>query len=483
MFHPRAILHIFGMLMLLNGLFMATILPVSWFNGDGDFNPILQSSISVIILGFLVWFFTRNVKKELSKRDGYVIVGLGWVIMGLTGALPYYLSSTITSIPSVIFETFSGYTTTGASTLTDIESLPSGIMLWRSMTQWIGGMGIIVLTVAILPIFGVGGMELFTAESPGPSSSKIHPKITDTAKRLWIIYVVLTFVETVFLKIAGMTWLDALNHSFTTLSTGGFSTKNASIAAFDSPAIEYIITGFMLIGGVNFSMIYFILKGTFNKVLNNEEFRTYLGIVVLFTLVITISLYFKSDTTWSTSFRHTIFQVVTIVTTTGFSTANYALWSPFAYMLIIFLMFTGGSAGSTSGGVKIIRLLIILKNGYIEFKRLLHPRGVIPVRINSRSVDQKIVYNVLAFFFIYLLIFVLGTLFTAAFGYDIFTSAGASMACLGNIGPGIAGVDPSQNFSFFSDGAKIFLSFLMLLGRLELFTVLILLTPAFWKKV
>jgi trk system potassium uptake protein TrkH len=483
MFHPRAILHIFGMLMLLNGLFMATILPVSWFNGDGDFNPILQSSISVSILGFLVWFFTRNVKKELSKRDGYVIVGLGWVIMGLTGALPYYLSSTITSVPSAIFETFSGYTTTGASTLTDIESLPSGIMLWRSMTQWIGGMGIIVLTVAILPIFGVGGMELFTAESPGPSSSKIHPKITDTAKRLWIIYVVLTFVETIFLKIAGMTWLDALNHSFTTLSTGGFSTKNASIAAFDSPAIEYIITGFMLIGGVNFSMIYFILKGTFNKVLNNEEFRTYLGIVALFTLVITISLYFTSDTTWSTSFRHTIFQVVTIVTTTGFSTANYALWSPFAYMLIIFLMFTGGSAGSTSGGVKIIRLLIILKNGYIEFKRLLHPRGVIPVRINSRSVDQKIVYNVLAFFFIYLLIFVLGTLFTAAFGYDIFTSAGASMACLGNIGPGIAGVDPSHNFSFFSDGAKIFLSFLMLLGRLELFTVLILLTPAFWKKV
>ncbi|MDC1395131.1 TrkH family potassium uptake protein [Bacteroidia bacterium] len=471
------------MLMLLNGLFMALMLPVSWNQGGGDFNAILVSSAIICNIGLLLWWLTRNVKKELSKRDGYIIVSFGWIILGLTGAIPFVLSGTIPSISSAIFETFSGYTTTGASILNDIESLPAGLILWRSTTQWIGGMGIIVLTVAILPIFGVGGMELFMAESPGPSSTKIHPKITDTAKRLWVIYVALTGVETVMLKLAGMSWLDAINHSFTTMSTGGFSTKNASISAFNSPSIEYIITAFMLVGGINFSMIYFILKGTFSKVISNEEFRTYFGIVILFTVVITFSVFYSGVSKFEESFRHSFFQVVTIITTTGFSTANYALWSPFAYMLILFLMFTGGSAGSTAGGVKIIRHLIILKNGYAEFKRLLHPRAIIPVRINTRGVDQKIVYNVLAFFFIYMCIFILGALVISAFGYDIVTSAGASVACLGNIGPGIGGVDPSHNFSFFSSGAQLFLSFLMLLGRLELFTVLILFTPSFWKKV
>ena len=482
MFHFKAIIHILGMLMLLNGLFMATILPVSYFTDSGDFTAILASSVILSNLGLLVWWLTRKVKKELSRRDGYIVVGFGWILMGLTGALPFVLSGAIPSIPSAIFETFSGYTTTGASILNDIEALPDGIMLWRSMTQWIGGMGIIVLTVAILPLFGVGGLELFMAESPGPSSGKIHPKITDTAKRLWILYVLLTFVEAVLLRIAGMSWFDAVNHSFTTMSTGGFSTKNASIAAYNSPAIEYIITAFMLVGGVNFSMIYFILKGAFKKVIDNEEFKTYIGVVLLFTGIITASL-FSMNGELEKSFRESVFQVVTIITTTGFSTSNYALWSPFAYMLIVLLMFTGGSAGSTSGGVKIARHLIILKNGYMEFKRLIHPRAVIPVRINTKSVDQKSVYNVLAFFFIYLLIFVLGAAVISAFGHDIVTAAGSSMACLGNIGPGIGGVDPSNNFSFFSDGAKIFLSFLMLLGRLELFTILILLTPTFWKKV
>ena len=472
------------MLMLLNGLFMATVIPVSYVQESGDFMALLTSSAITCNIGLLIWFLTRKVKKSLSKRDGFIIVSFGWVILGLTGALPFILSGEIASIPSAIFETFSGYTTTGASILNDIEALPEGVMLWRSMTQWIGGMGIIVLTVAILPMFGVGGMELFSAESPGPSSAKIHPRITDTAKRLWILYVLLTGFETILLKLAGMSWLDAVNHSFTTMSTGGFSTKNASVAAFNSPMIEYIITAFMLVGGVNFTMIYFILKGAFEKVYTNEEFKTYLSVVVCFTLVITGVLMFNSTgATLEENFRHSVFQVVTIVTTTGFSTSNYALWAPFAYMLIIFLMFTGGSAGSTSGGVKIVRHLIILKNAFAEFKRLLHPRAVIPVRLDKRAVNQKVVYNVLAFFFIYMLIFIVGALIITAFGTDIVTAAGASIACLGNIGPGIGGVDPSNNFSFFSDGAKLFLSFLMLLGRLELFTVLILLTPAFWKKV
>lgn len=483
MFHFRAIFHILGLLMILNGIFMASILPVCWIQESGDFNDLLISAAISANLGALIWFLTRKTKRELSKRDGYLVVTFGWIILGLTGAVPFLLSGAIPSIPSAIFETISGYTTTGASILNDIESLPAGLMLWRSMTQWIGGMGIIVLTIALLPLFGVGGVELFMAEAPGPSSGKIHPKITDTAKRLWIIYVLLTACEAVLLKLAGMSWLDAVNHSFTTMSTGGFSTKNASIAAFNSPQIEYIITAFMLVGGINFSMLYFIVKGVFHKIISNEEFKTYLGIVLVFTLAITATLIGTTERGWEESFRHAVFQVVTIVTTTGFSTANYAVWAPFAYMLIILLMFTGGSAGSTSGGLKILRHLIILKNGYIEFKRLLHPRGIIPVRINGKSVEQKTVYNVLAFFFIYLFIFISGALVLTAFGHDIVTSAGASIACLGNIGPGIGGVDPTHNFSFFSDGAKLFLSFLMLLGRLELFTVLIILTPAFWKNV
>lgn len=483
MFHLRAVFHILSLLMILNGFFMATILPVSWVQNSGDFNAILIAAAISTNLGAIVWAFTKKNRRELSKRDGYLIVTFGWIILGITGALPFLISGAIPDVSSAFFETFSGYTTTGASILNDIEALPPGLMLWRSMTQWIGGMGIIVLTIALLPLFGAGGVELFMAEAPGPSSGKLHPKITDTAKRLWLIYMLLTVVETILLKIAGMSWLDAVNHSFTTMSTGGFSTKNASIAAFDSKAIEYIITGFMLVGGLNFSMIYFIVKGVFHKVISNEEFKTYVGIIAIFTMAIAATVYFTTSNSLESSFRQALFQVVTIVTTTGFSTANYAMWAPFAYMLIVFLMFTGGSAGSTSGGVKILRHLIIFKNGYTEFKRLLHPRGVIPVRINGRSVEQKTVYNVLAFFFIYILVFIFGALVISAFGHDIVTSAGASIACLGNIGPGIAGVDPSHNFAFFSSGAQLFLSFLMLLGRLELFTVLIILTPAFWKNV
>ena len=483
MFHFKAIIHILGTLLLLNGVFMATILPVSWHTNSKDFNALLYSSVISFNLGIVIWWLTRKVKKELSKRDGYIIVSMGWLIMGVSGSLPFLLSGTIDSIPSALFETISGYTTTGASIIKDIESMTPGIMLWRSMTQWIGGMGIIVLTVAILPLLGVGGMELFAAESPGPSSTKIHSKITDTAKRLWLIYVIITGVEVVFLRLAGMSWLDALNHSFTTISTGGFSTRNQSISAFGSPLIEYIITGFMLIGGINFTIIYFLCKFSFRKALENEEFRVYLGIVISFVFIITITLMITMDEFAEEAFRLSLFQVTSIVTTTGFSTSNYATWTPFTYMLIVFLMFVGGSAGSTAGGVKVARHLIIFKNAYVEFKRLLHPRGVIPVRMNNQTVDSKNVYNVLAFFFIYLLTFIFGALVISAFGYDIVTSAGASIACLGNIGPGFGGVNPSQSFAFFGDEAKLFLSFLMLLGRLELFTVLILLTPAFWYNV
>ncbi len=462
---------------------MALCLPFSWSEGGGDFNSLLFSAVISSNVGLVIWFITRKVVREVGRREGYIIVTLGWLILAITGCLPFLFSGVIKSIPSALFETISGYTTTGASILNDIEALPQGLLLWRSMTQWIGGMGIIVLTVAILPMFGVGGMQMFMAEAPGPSSDKLHPKITDTAKRLWAIYVLLTGMEIICLKGAGMTWLDAINHSFTTMSTGGFSTKNLSIAAYNSPAIEYIIALFMIFGGINFSIIYFIMKGIFSKVKENEEFRVYIGLIVFFTIAIGSILMITANGEFEESFRTSLFQVVSILTTTGFATANYTEWAPIATMLLILLMFTGGSAGSTAGGVKIVRHIIILKNGYAEFRRLLHPRGVIPVRYNTHSVGQNIVYNILAFFFIYLFTFVLGILVLSMFGYDILTCAGATIACLGNIGPGFGGVDPSHNFAFFSEGAQLFLSFLMLLGRLELFTVFMLFVPAFWKKV
>lgn len=477
-----AVLKVLGVLLIVLGSLMLSSLPFSFYYGGEDAVALFSSALVTSFTGLGLWYFNKSQQK-IGKREGYLIVALGWLSMGIVSMLPYLFSGVLSDFTNAFFESISGLTTTGASVINDIEAVPKGVLFWRSLTQWIGGMGIIVLTVALLPLFGVGGVELFMAEAPGPSSGKLHPKITDTAKRLWIIYVLLTLAETIMLKVAGMTWLDALNHAFTTMSTGGFSTKNASIAAYNSPAIEYIITAFMLVGGINFSILYFIVKGIWKKVLIDEEFKTYLGIIVVFTVAITSTLVVDSDKGLEESFRHAVFQVVTIITTTGFSTANYALWAPFAYMLILFLMFTGGSASSTSGGVKVLRHLIILKNGYMEFKRLLHPRGIIPVRINNKSVEQRTVYNVLAFFFIYLFVFILGALVISAFGHDLMTSAGASIACLGNIGPGIGDVDPSHNFAGFSTGAKFVLSFLMLLGRLELFTVLIIFTPSFWSKV
>ena len=482
MLKGKAIMNVLGTLMLLNGLFMASCLPVSWYTGKSDFNALLLSSVISSNLGLLIWFLTRKSNKDLGRREGYLIVTCGWLILALTGCLPFIFSGVIESIPSALFETISGYTTTGASILNDIEAVPQGILMWRSMTQWIGGMGIIVLTIAILPMFGVGGMEMFMAEAPGPSGTKLHPRITDTAKRLWAIYVLLTGVEVICLKGAGMTWLDAFNHSFTTMSTGGFSTKNLSIAAFQSPAIEYIISIFMLFGGINFSIIYFMMKGIYSRVISNGEFKTYIALTLSFTAIVGTILYITEYHDVEQSFRLSLFNVISILTTTGFATENYAGWMPIITVFFVLLMFTGGSAGSTAGGVKIVRHIIILKNAYAEFIRLLHPRAIVPVRYNNSAVGQNIVYNVLAFFFLYILTFVFGVLVISAFDHDLLTCVGASIACLGNIGPGIGGVDPTHNFAFFSEGAQLFLSFLMLLGRLELFTVIMIFLPAFWKK-
>ena len=320
------------------------------------------------------------------------------------------------------------------------------------------------------------------AESPGPSASKLHPRITETAKRLWIIYAIITLVEVFALKIAGMEWYDAVNHSFTTVSTGGFSTKNASIAAYNSPAIEYVISLFMFFGGLNFTLFYFIIKFKFAEIVKNEEFRFYSGLVLFATAVTTVSILFLDLSGFEKGFREALFMVISILTTTGFATADYTTWGYFLTLVFFLLMFFGASAGSTAGGIKIVRHVLIAKNGMAELKRLLHPSAIIPVRYNGRAVEQKIIYNILAFFFIYLTVFTVGTIVMTFYGYDLVTAAGATISSLGNIGPGIGGVGPAHNFSSFPESAKMFLSFLMLLGRLELFTILLLFLPSFWTR-
>ncbi|PIB36889.1 potassium transporter [Reichenbachiella sp. 5M10] len=483
-FNYKVILNVLGLLILLNGAFMMTCIPFSLYFGGEDFQALLVSGLSAMVIGYLIFALSRkNRSKELKKKDGYLIVTLGWVTMSLFGTLPYLLSGSIPDFTDAFFETISGFTTTGATILTDIESLDKGILFWRSLTQWIGGMGIIVLAVAILPLLGIGGMQLFVAEAPGISPDKLKPRITETAKRLWLIYVTLTLTEMVLLWAGGMTFYDALNHALTTMATGGFSTKNASVAYYTSPYIQYVIIVFMFLAGTNFTMTYFALHGRLGVVLKNEEFRSYALLTVLAATLTSIGIYKTMGTPLEVSFRDGLFQVVSIVTTTGYVTADYTQW-PYEVILLLFvLMFVGASAGSTAGGVKIVRHLILVKNSVLELNRQLHPSAILPVRFNGKAVQKDITFNILAFIMIYVSIFALGSMLMAWIGVDFMTAISSVATSLGNIGPGLGDVGPVDHFGNLPTLGKWVLCMLMLLGRLELFTVLILFTPYFWRKV
>lgn len=482
-FNGYLIAQFIGTLLLINGVFMLLCLPFSFYFGEGEHLPITVSGLITMGVGGGVWGLTfRKSEKELKKRDGYLVVTLGWIAMSAFGALPYILSGAIPQYTNAFFETVSGYSTTGASILTDIESLPKGILFWRSLTQWIGGMGIIVMAVAILPILGIGGMQLFVAEAPGISPDKLKPRIRDTAKRLWLIYIGLTFLEMILLMIGGMNFYDAINHSMTTMATGGFSTKNSSAIEF-SPFIQYVIIFFMLVAGTNFTLTYFATKFKFKKVFANEEFRYYIIFTLLYSVVIGGIIFSVTDDSFEKSFRDALFQVVAIVTTTGYVSADYTQWTPFITMVIFILMFFGASAGSTAGGVKIVRHVILIKNSILELRRQLHPSAIIPVRFNNKAVTREITFNVLAFIMIYLVVFATGVIIMSAFGVDFLTAIGSVATSLGNIGPGIGSVGPVDNFAHLPQASKWFLAFLMLLGRLELFTVLILFTPYFWRSI
>lgn len=476
-----AIVRVISVLLIIIGGSVWSALPFSFYFNSGDDTALLLSGLIGVVTGGLGFLAVRKKgRAQVRKREGYLIVATGWVFMVLFGMLPYLLSGVIPSVPDALFETVSGMTTTGASVLTDIEAQPEGILYWRSLTQWIGGMGIIVLTVAIFPLLGIGGIELFVAEAPGPTSDKLHPRISETAKRLWLIYVGLTGLLTILLWIEGMNFYEAINHALTTMATGGFSTRNSSMAAF-GPTIQYTVIFFMLLAGTNYTVLYLSLKRRWSEVWQSDEFKAYLIMITVLTVFITAGVHATGNFHWEVSFRDSLFQIVSLITTTGFVSADYTQYSNALTFIFFVLLFLGACAGSTSGGIKLVRHLVFFKNSQLEFRRILHPQAVIPLRLNGQVVRGRIITHVYTFLLLYLCIFVLGTIALSLMGLDFETSLGAMATSLGNVGPGIGKVGPVDNFAWLSSPIKIFLSFIMLLGRLELFTILVLFMPYFWR--
>lgn len=485
MINFRVVGFILGVLLILEGVFMLLAVPVSVFGSDTDWLMILTSALSTSLVGCILWLSFRKCNKSVGKREGYLIVASGWIVFSVFGALPFWISGGISTYTDAFFETMSGFTTTGASILSgeQIEGLSDGLLFWRSMTQWLGGMGIIVLSLVILPVLGIGGMQLFVAEVPGPTPDKLHPRIKETAKRLWAVYCIITLAEVILLWVGEMNLFEAVNHAFTTMATGGYSTKGGSVGDYHTAYTHYIISIFMIIAGINFTLAYMGLHLKFKPVWKNEELRWYLSFIGGFTIIIAGILVSQNGIeTLESSFRSALFQVSSIITTTGFATENYLNWIPSAWVLLLILMFFGGSAGSTGGSVKIVRVVLLLKNGFLELKRLIHPNAIIPVRFNKQAVSPQVITNVLAFISVYLIVTIIGIVVISFQGHDLETSIGAVAATIGNIGPGIGNVGPADNYAFFNGFAKWFLSFLMLIGRLELFTILVLFTPTFWKK-
>lgn len=485
-FNHKLIIRIFGSMLLFEGAFLLTAVAVALVFNESDYVYFLISSAISFLLGVFFRFYGRNADPHIGKREGSVIVTNTWLFFTAIGLLPFWLSGSIPSLTDAFFETMSGFTTTGASVLNNIEELSNSILYWRSFTQWIGGLGIIVISMALLPVFGFSSVQVFSAEATGPTKDKIHPKMNETAKRLLGIYIAFTLLQTIILKLAGMNWFDSVNHAFTTMATGGFSTKQTSIAFFNSPLIEYILIVFMILAGVNFSLYYFILKSKFDKVKKNEEFRFYFLLMGLFTALIIVAQIdhqsFVSFANFEAIFRNSLFTVSSLMTTTGFVTADYMLWKPVTWILLLVVMVIGSSAGSTAGGIKTIRILIIIKYSYYEFKRIIHPNAIIPVRYNGRLMKEDVTTRVLAFVLLYFMIIAIGSIVLSFSGMGFDESLSAMVTSLSDVGPGLGQIGPTQNFSQIPDFSKWFLSFIMLIGRLELFTVLLIITPAFWKK-
>ena len=482
----RQSFYIVGVLLIILGISMLFSVGCSLIYGDGDLIPLLQSIAVTITSGLiLVIFFKSKDKKDLSTHDGFAVVTLGWIAIVIFSAFPFYFSGTLDYTNS-FFEAMSGLTTTGATVLGHsstllIEDVPHGILFWRSFTQFIGGMGIIVFSIAILPMLGMGGVQLFRAEVAGPVADKITPRVKQTAKLLWGIYVGFVLILCLILKIEGMSWFDAICHSFTTIATSGFSTKNISIAAYGG-LIQWTIIIFMFLAATNFSLhYYFIAKGKF-EYYKDHEFRVYFGLCIIFSILFFINIVgtnkYQTDLL---SFRHSVFAAVSILTTTGFSTENFNEWPEMSKMLLFFLFFIGGSAGSTTGGMKIIRSILVVKYLFYEVRKLLHPKGVFNITIGENTIDNNVVRATLGFYLFYILIFVFTAIFLSFTGLDVETALTASASAIGNIGPGLGSIGPTDNWAHLTDLAKWLTSFCMLLGRLEIFTVVVLFSRSFWK--
>ena len=481
MINFRIIARAFSLLLIVEGLFMLVSAGVSFLYHEAAATSFCYAALIAIVTGVLVFAPLRNEERIFGHKEGYIIVTGTWIIFSIFGTLPFLISGSITSFGDAFFESMSGFTTTGATILTNIESMSHGILFWRSLTQWLGGIGIILISLSVIPVFNSFNIQIAAIEFSGHSTDKIHPRMKEAAIRLVGIYFLLTFSEVALLTIGGMPFFDAICHSFSTLSTGGFSTRNNGIASFASPYIMVVITIFMFIAGTNMTLVYFGLKGNFKKILGNNEFVFYSAICLVFVALVSLILYFKSGFTPGKALLDGAFHVISIITTTGFYTQDYNLWGNIILIIFFILMFTGGTTSSTSGGIKIVRLLLITKNSRQELKRLIHPSAFIPVRLDKRVISQSTIYNLLVFITLYFFVMCFGTFVISFMGYDIITSFSTSASMLGNIGPGLGTFGPFTNYSALPMAGKWFLSAMMLLGRLELLTVMILFSKSFYS--
>lgn len=484
----RVFLFVVGVLLCALAAAQLCMAAVSLWYDDGCARPLALTALGLMALGLAAASCIRGARnRHLEHRHGFAVVGLCWVTAAFAGALPYIICLGMPVVDAV-FETTSGFTTTGATILTNIEAVPKSLLLWRSVTHWLGGMGIIMLSLAVLPLLGVGGMQLYKAEMPGPTKDKLTPRIRDTAMTLWRVYVLMTVLEIVLLFAAGMDLFDAVNHTFATVATGGFSTRNDSIAAFPSPVIQWIIIFFMAAAGVNFTLHFYLLRGQVAQYRRDAEFRWYVGILALGAGMAAVALYLRGTPLGhgtgeiEPTIRAAVFQIVSICTTTGFITEDYLKWPYLAQMVIVLLMFVGGCAGSTGGGIKFMRILLLGRVAYQEIFRLLHPHARRQIKINDRPVPPDVLQGVTGFTLAYLAILGISTFVLGAFELDILTAFSASLTCLSNVGPGFAAVGPVENFSHLPSFIKAWLSLCMLLGRLEIYAILLLLIPEFWRK-
>jgi len=486
----KTILNILAAMLGLTGVTMLLPALIAWGYNEPDLAGHLKSSAICVLIGLPVWFFTRK-SRSLNSKDGFVIVTLAWILVALAGAQPFYLTGTIPNFTDAWFESMSGVTTTGASIIGNIEtlpnlvngieSLPHGVLFWRSFIQWIGGMGIIVFTIAILPLLGVGGVQLFKAEVPGPVADKIRPRVREAAKILWMVYVGFTFVQVLLLGLAGMPWFDSVCHALTTMPTGGFSTQNASIAAYSNPLIHYIIIFFMFVAGVNFTLHFRAITGNYKVHLKDYEFRVYLSIIFVATLLIFFNIS-SANSDWShNSFLISLFESLAMLTGTGYANADYELWPFFSQHILLIIMFFGAMGGSTSGGMKITRIILLIKYAATETRRMLHARAIIPIRIGDRFISDEVVRNTLGFSLIYLSIFVLTAFVLTAFNLDLLSAIGASASAIGNVGPAFGAFGPTDSYALLHPIGKWMLTICMLLGRLEIFTIMVLFSRTFWK--